>query len=605
MNIVESMKRIKSELSVPKMKNENTCGLEYNKKMEKIKMEFIDFLINPYKLEQFQSITFANEVYENFELDKIHPIVTGDILYQMKMAVTSIINNLYSLEHRFLSLFLGYSSIKQILTKYCEIHKLKYETDVLLVFKGGNLFRHFFSKMTNEEMSRALVKNLSDYDFGIYTSDKVTDDHRMMMKNIIFTYLCIINNMFSNYIKNTLVEKIDKVFINDVKKNINEVLKNNVDSKYEVTIDKMKIFEMLIDFNTFEITKIGDIKRSSFKIKTKGTTTAKTISYQKMFFETDKIYTIYNEQNYLYATMNETFEKSSTQQIEFDLIRSKLTVISTFKILNKETYEISYYEKYTPAEFLDIVVLTKDDFANKHFLKSKNNYSFVDTNIDSLGEIAIYTPEYLAGDLFKIFYSEHCFITDDLKFKKRIERYLNLAIYIFEKYNIKNKLLSMKKFLDLLIGKKIDTTNIIFKKNKDHEFIAGKVFYYLDESILNINQVNTLGYNVVSDFISFMLKEYIFMNINEFKIHPDYTSIFEFYNFLHIHRKPKNYRAEERKEYFTDLLNSTNAKLNEYIKLLKIELYNTDDSVFVVGGSYQHKYRKYKEKYLQLKSIYN
>jgi hypothetical protein len=120
------MKRIKPDSPVPKLEErESTCSLEYSKKMNKIKMEFIDFLINPYKLEHFQSITFANEVYENFELDKNHPIVTGDILYQMKMAVTSIINNLYSLEHRFLSLFLGYSSIKQILSKFCEIHKLK------------------------------------------------------------------------------------------------------------------------------------------------------------------------------------------------------------------------------------------------------------------------------------------------------------------------------------------------------------------------------------------------------------------------------------------------------------------------------------------------
>lgn len=409
---------------------------------------------------------------------------------------------------------LGFINLEEKLIDYCKEHKLEYGHDIVLVFKGGNIFRHYFTKINDPEIKK-LIDNLSDYDFQIYTKPGLKDKDLQELSDMISFYLVsnmkkmegIILASFEKMLNDK--EKFEK-FVSAVGQEIeaSEYRENGKFINFEQEFKRMKVKELyILGYNIyipekkFEKHVLGkniltdDLDTNvSFKIsinpeerfRKQYKTMTNTVSKEEIKFD----------ENYVYFSISDRIRNIYLSPSEFILQRVKLAGAATGIFYNEKDTERHFNDlgktsNYSmplnfSADVIDISIACGDDTFNQSFLNNIAEYSnrvsiqkVSRQNLTGNKEILIYKPEYLLFDLYNVLFYNSISIYQDPKYNKRLLRMilmLILSYYTNKHQDISERFKSLITFLDEL-------KDLVGKLDGEPKDIIKEMNSYLNENI--------------------------------------------------------------------------------------------------------------------------
>jgi hypothetical protein len=269
-----------------------------------------------------------------------------------------------------------------------------------------------------------------------------------------------------------------------------------------------------------------------------------------------------NDTNGIYCYLNETniFKSSTDESTTFTLHRMKINTVFYFKTKDGMYGTINF-----PSELIDVPITRFEDFKTRGISKDENFKRYKNVNNDN--EL-IYYGYNLTGfihDLYSMLFIETKYPWQDMKYDKRINRYLFLII-IFCLNTYKNTKDIITTIIDFI---NTGTTNItlVDMNNNRHN-------YDYDENLkLFINSIKKLStdikVNTTQEFIG---------------LQKDISDILSKLNNLNLPDVMNNMDPEEV-PYLTKYLKEAQHKGISMNQLFK------------------NKYLNYKEKYLALKQL--
>lgn len=351
--------------------------------------------------------------------------------------------------------------------------------NIKLLYKGGNTTRLLFNSFKNNfkntktaELIDEIIQsdNIGDWDYQIKVnrdrialSDAEMVDLLKLIMQVMFVTCIYLKDKLEiilnskDGINNTVKEIKNNFFSVDYMKNINNFIKEyNKGTTYEnqieiMTLNKVYTYNKIIEKNRvsdFEDTDYKKINKNSF-IYDKGNKEG-----FNHYFETDThlydnekedFFPDYLDKNMVYiAYLNKLFFINRYMVSDFRLHRVKITSSFEFTINYKRDSNISLNKLiYANMELVDISLQSEKQ--NKLYcvdyyiklLKINDNAMYIDYILDSYSDfdnsnkynkVQIPSPEFMFIDILVILYHESLHPWDNLKYVKRLNRLIYLAL---------------------------------------------------------------------------------------------------------------------------------------------------------------------------------
>lgn len=393
-----------------------------------------------------------------------------------------------------------YSPLNILLTSYANYYKLDIPKDIVLLYKGGNIFRILLQDILKifESQDFLSILKRSDVDLQIF-------------------------------IRPTL-ENYDKVF-NDI-----SVLVIYSLMLFKKTIHKHNIFGFF-KINTEELFPLyrDEIEKSGVKVKSIELLSGnrKDFSIEPSEYNGKKMILYKNKQNLLVGDIPNikeskdffisrntalSFVRKNDIRSNFDLIRMKKNI--QIKVTTTdEVFKIS-----VPCEVIDVSIPKKIDYGvnslSKNVVKFIKNYNFKNNEL----EYNFWAPNinYMIKDLDDVLFSQNDYPWSDLKIEKRLIRYFLSLIFFYimlainDNTSIKSKIKDVEKeFISIInllecYNKKIDCA---FDDNKMSSIFHNKykkIIIHINkikneekrkEEFVNMNNFNSNVIKILQDFI--------------------------------------------------------------------------------------------------------
>jgi hypothetical protein len=335
---------------------------------------------------------------------------------QQKLAdvtTNEIIRNLTDKQYK--NIFAGfYKPMNRILIEYCRLKKLSPLTDIVLFYKGGNVFRILLTEIT-QMLKNDKYKNLmkrSDADFQIYINPDL-ENNDIIRKEVSLLVLYVLH-YFRDYVRETKLLKFTRNV--DALENIkNEYLK-------ELNKNCLKVKHIYVDFSGKASRK--DIKIGVGKINNTDDEFVMVRGYPSLVNGIDNHPTTY----FISYNTALDFKRKDNLRATFDLLRFRRNF--RLKVLLDTNEEIFVN---VPFEIIDVSIPHSDDFGLKklknHITELTTTYMFKPETGNSFSFKAP-TVKYQLKDLHDLLFYQNEYPWLDIKYEKRITRYfLSILLY--------------------------------------------------------------------------------------------------------------------------------------------------------------------------------
>lgn len=408
-----------------------------------------------------------------------------------------------------------YIPMTKVIELYCSLKNLKFNEDICLFYKGGNVFRILLKNIINvfdKDEYKKLLKR-SDADFQLYINPKL-ENYNIIKEEISRLVVYVLYNI-KNYMKTNNIISISKN---------TEELKNQY-------IDELK--NNNINVKNLEV-KVFDSTRKDFIIELNKLYTNDDKNYVMMNTYDSILEGVDNNRSVYYISKNTAlkFQRKDNLKAQFDLIRFRRNIKVAIEEDNGDKIEL-----HTPFEIIDVSIPTGEDYGLKKLQNGINKYvkEYYFENIKFLAP----TIDYQLLDLHDLLFKQNEFPWTDIKYEKRITRYfLTMIVYeIVEKLKSNKQLKEALKeiylsffyfvnFIKCLIKKEkckfqksIIKTIYILKLYEEYEILNNKI-----EKLNNKNELKNFinfGKNLIKIFkdlmkeINILIKKFNSIKINE------------------------------------------------------------------------------------------
>lgn len=310
--------------------------------------------------------------------------------------------------------------IHPMLLTYCDAHDLLYDRDVSLVFKGGNVFRMYFTNfVVGVDHFQHLLKH-SDVDFQLYVSSTLPAPHIDALSRVCVEALQTFRRFLQvgdGSVKYSALLGAPALRTDEVK-------------DYEAHLPEgCKIMSISTvpreDFFVLEpSSKLGEQVISPASRHTTNTTACRALLVKR---GSDLLQHTYASApvSPLYISVNNTVRFGTAhERMAFDLIRMKLNLD-----IEVRAGDGQHRCTHAPSEMVDIslsypddIKLKKEEALGLHWWTTSTVFQ---SSTGKSVDIRIPTLGYLINcDLHHILFRENIFPWDDLKYTKRLQRYI-------------------------------------------------------------------------------------------------------------------------------------------------------------------------------------
>lgn len=335
---------------------------------------------------------------------------------QQKLAditTNEIIQNLTDKQYK--NIFAGfYKPMNRVLLEYCRYRKYSPMTDIVLFYKGGNVFRMLLTEITDilqNKQYQNLMKR-SDADFQIYINPDLPNSEAIRTEvSLLVLYVL---HYFRDYVRDTKLVKFTQ----------NELIQNRIKEEYtkELSKHELKVKDIQLDYS-------GNASRKDIRIGV-GKIDATDDEFVMVRGYPSLVHDIKNSPSTYFISYNTAldFRRKDNLRATFDLIRFRRNF--RLKILldtNEETFV------NVPFEIIDVSIPHSDDYGLKklkgHINELTTSYMFK-PEIGASFAFKAPTIKYQLKDLHDLLFYQNEYPWLDIKYAKRITRYfLSILLY--------------------------------------------------------------------------------------------------------------------------------------------------------------------------------
>lgn len=335
---------------------------------------------------------------------------------QQKLAditTNEIIQNLTDKQYK--NIFAGfYKPMNRVLLAYCRYKKYSPITDIVLFYKGGNVFRMLLTEITDilqNQQYQNLMKR-SDADFQIYINPDL-QDYEIIRKEVSLLVLYVLH-YFREYVRDTKLVRFTH----------NEHIQNRIKEEYMKELGKheLTVKDIKLDYSGNASRK--DIRIGIGKIDTTDDEFVMVRGYSSLVDD------IVNTPSTYFISYNTAldFRRKDNLRATFDLLRFRRNF--RLKIL-LDTNEEVYVN--VPFEIIDVSIPHSEDYGLKKLKGAINelttSYMFKPEKGASFAFKAP-TVKYQLKDLHDLLFYQNEYPWLDIKYGKRITRYfLSILLY--------------------------------------------------------------------------------------------------------------------------------------------------------------------------------
>lgn len=370
-----------------------------------------------------------------------------------------------------------YVPLNIFITCYAKYNALRIPQDIVLFYKGGNLFRMLLNDISKLLESREYIDLLkrSDADFQFFINPDLPNYKKVFSDITILVLYNLI--LFKKTIHRLGLFDFFKINTVQLLELYKEVLKNN-----GIRFKSLKILEKKI--------------RKDFSIQTSIYNDEKVILYsehKKLLENTPNI----KESKDFFISRNTSlhFTRKDNLKAVFDLIRMKRNISLKLITEDNDIRTISI-----PCEIIDVSMPKPPDYNLNSIKPNVHKYIRLYTFQDKVNTFKLWAPNinYMIKDLDDILFKQSDYPWSDSKIDKRIIRYFvsllfhNIMNGILQKKDIveqlntfKKELMSMIRFLQCYIEKNACD----FATDQLSQILAVK-YKKLSNHINNINDIN-------------------------------------------------------------------------------------------------------------------
>lgn len=342
-----------------------------------------------------------------------------------------------------------YKPMSKMLEMYCKYRKYSPDKDVVMYYKGGNVFRMILNDIINilgnEEYQRLLKR--SDADFQIYINPDLPDVDKVR-EEISLLVVYVFHNVRLYIQKSGVLKVSDEKHFEKIKEQYIEELKN-VGLKVANLKIKSKQAAVRKDF-MMSVGKLSPDDDKEFMLLKK---------FDSIVEGLDGVSSTY----FISRNTALDFSRKDNLKATFDLLRFRRNFKLEITLENGESYVVN-----APFEVLDVSIpkgedygLTKLTDGNVQNLTRLYKYESKGAH-KTTGKVVFRAPtvSYQINDLHDLLFKQNEYPWTDIKYQKRILRYfLSLVVYeIVEKLGgdlsvrevIRNIHVSFERFAEYL-----------------------------------------------------------------------------------------------------------------------------------------------------------
>lgn len=322
-----------------------------------------------------------------------------------------------------------YKPMTLVLDAYCKLRKLSTSTDVVLYYKGGNVFRilltHIIHVLENVEYQK-LMTNRSDADFQIYINPDLKKLEKIRSEVQLLVVYVLYNLKY--FFKEKKITLVDDSNLDVLKDEYSAELKN---AKIEI-----KDLEVL----TRVLSKREDFMVASGKVFPE---------HDKELVMVRKFPCIVNGMRgatsafFISRNTSLDFKRKDNLRATFDLIRMRRNFRLVITHADGQENKVN-----APFEIIDVSLPKGDDYGLKKLTKGNidklvREYKYGDAKFTFKAP----TVYYQLQDLHDVLFRQNEYPWNDIKYSKRITRYF-LTVIVYEIVEKLGQQKDIKEFLE-------------------------------------------------------------------------------------------------------------------------------------------------------------
>ena len=324
-----------------------------------------------------------------------------------------------------------YKPMSRVLEQYCKYKKYSHETDIVLYYKGGNVFRILLSDLVDilgNEDYKALMKR-SDADFQIYINPLLPNPNVIREEvSILVTY--VLHN-FRIFMRKSGTTRIS-----------DESQLENIKTDYIAELHKHNIQVSSLEVKTKKLASRQDLMISMGKIVPSADT--EFVLVQRFSSLVDGL----EARPSTYFISRNTalsFKRKDDLCATFDLIRFRRNFKLHVSLKTGEEVDVN-----APFEIIDVSIPHSNDFGLQKLVGNVQNLLKSYTFKTGKRSFTFRAPtvSYQLKDLHDVLFKQNEFPWLDIKYDKRITRYF-LSIIVYDIVEGLSKQTSIIRVLDI------------------------------------------------------------------------------------------------------------------------------------------------------------